>query len=77
VRDLEGRVLLFPATGTRAWASDDEPQSWSAVSGNLPERPHNAELRLAVSKQSSWLYLRTFGRSVWRVPLARLGLAAA
>ncbi len=32
-------------------------------------RPHNAELRLVTSARQSWLYLSTFGRSVWRAPV--------
>ncbi len=68
-RNQEGTIYLFAASGTRVWASDDESRSWSDVSGVLPERPHNAELRLVTSARQSWLYLSTFGRSVWRAPI--------
>jgi len=72
-RNREGRIYLFAATGTRVWASDDDGVTWSNVSGALPERPHNAELRLAIKSNREWLYLSTFGRSVWRAPVSGFG----
>jgi hypothetical protein len=68
-RNGEGRTYLFAATGSRVWASEDESRTWLDVSGVLPERPHNAELRLVTKERDSWLYLSTHGRSVWRAPL--------
>lgn len=72
-RNQEGTIYLFAASGTRVWASDDESLSWSDVSGVLPERPHNAELHLMSSVRQTWLYLSTFGRSVWRAPIHGFG----
>ncbi len=69
-RDREGRILFFATTGSRVWASDDESRSWSDISGILPERPHNAEIKVVTHSRETWLYLSTFGRSIWRAPIS-------
>ena len=73
VRNREGTVYLFASTGTRVWASDDDTRTWSDVSGALPERAHNAEIRIATHDRQTSIYLSTFGRSVWRAPLHGFG----
>jgi hypothetical protein len=65
----EDRQLIFVATDDRVYMSEDGGGNWVQASGGLPRRPHCADLRVAIDIEQSWLYLSTFGRSVWRTRL--------
>ena len=71
----EDRELVFVATDDRVYMSEDGGNNWVQASRELPRRPHGADLRVDVNDVQSWLYLSTFGRSVWRtrLPKVRLG----
>jgi hypothetical protein len=69
----EERTFVVISTDDRVYLSDDGGNNWVQASGGLPRRPHCAELRVFINSDESWLYLSTFGRSVWR---ARLGQAS-
>lgn len=59
---------IFVATDNQVYGSIDDGNSWKLASSGLPVRPHNADLRYAAGpgQEAGWLYLSTFGRSVWR-----------
>ena len=71
----EDRELVFVATDDRVYMSEDSGHNWVQASLGLPRRPHGADLRVDINDVQSWLYLSTFGRSVWRtrLPKVRLG----
>lgn len=61
---------LFVATDSRVYMSSDDGYTWQSVSQGLPRRPHCADLRFVLQADGTrYLYLSTFGRSVWRVRL--------
>jgi hypothetical protein len=68
----EDRQVLFAATDDRVYMSEDAGDYWVPASANLPRRPHCADLRVAIDREEAWLYLSTFGRSVWRAQLHRV-----
>jgi hypothetical protein len=68
----EDRQVLFAATDDRVYMSEDAGDHWVPASANLPRRPHCADLRVAIDREEAWLYLSTFGRSVWRARLHRV-----
>ena len=58
---------LFVSTDTLVYRSDDNGQTWSNQSSGLPRRPHGADIRFVLTpKNERYLYLSTYGRSVWR-----------
>jgi hypothetical protein len=66
----ENRQLIFVTTDDRVYMSEDAGNNWVPASRNLPRRPHCADLRVSILDiAQSWLYLSTYGRSVWRAPL--------
>lgn len=66
----ENRQLIFVTTDDRVYMSEDAGNNWVPASRNLPRRPHCADLRVVILDiAQSWLYLSTYGRSVWRAPL--------
>lgn len=65
----EERQVVFAATDDRVYMSEDAGDYWVPASANLPRRPHCADLRVAIDREEAWLYLSTFGRSVWRARL--------
>jgi hypothetical protein len=56
---------IYAATDAKVYASDNWGESWSDVSGGLPRRPHCSDLRFYKDESGSYLYLSTFGRSLW------------
>ena len=61
---------LFAATDKQVFESDDAGDTWQAQSGGLPVRPHCQDLRVATEPTGArFLYLSTYGRSVWRTSL--------
>ena len=68
----EDRQVVFAATDDRVFMSEDAGDHWVPASANLPRRPHCADLRVAIDREEAWLYLSTFGRSVWRARLHRV-----
>jgi hypothetical protein len=61
---------LFAATDKQVFESDDNGDTWQAQSGGLPVRPHCSDLRFVTEPTGArFLYLSTYGRSVWRVSL--------
>ena len=71
------RDVVFVSTDSRVYASDDEGSVWHDVSDGLPVRAHGADLRFAYRGDAqpgsgSWLYLGTFGRSMWRASMDHL-----
>jgi hypothetical protein len=68
----EDRQVLFAATDERVYMSEDAGDHWVPASANLPRRPHCADLRVVIDQEEAWLYLSTFGRSVWRARLHRV-----
>jgi hypothetical protein len=66
---------IFVATDNQVYGSVDDGASWKLASSGLPARPHNADLRYAAGpgQEAGWLYLSTFGRSVWRAYMGQFG----
>lgn len=69
---LRGRSLIFAATDDRVYMSEDGGETWVRASLSLPRRPHCAELRVGKLGHQTWLYLGTFGRSLWKANLSHL-----
>ena len=62
---------VFAASDDRVFMSRSDGAAWSDFSSGLPRRPLNSDLRVFADERdnSHWLYLSTFGRSVWRTLL--------
>ncbi len=61
---------LFAATDSRVYVSRDSGGTWQSASQGLTRRPHCADLRFVnQSDGAHFLYLSTYGRSVWRARL--------
>jgi hypothetical protein len=61
---------LFAATDSRVYVSRDGGVTWQSASIGLPRRSHCADLRfVAQTDGRRYLYLSTYGRSVWRARL--------
>ena len=61
---------LYVATDSTVYDSHDGGMSWGPASLSLPMRPHCADLRFVTQTDGiSFLYLSTFGRSIFRAQL--------
>ncbi len=61
---------LFVTTDNRVYVSRNNGETWQSASQGLPKRSHCADLRFVIKPTGRhFLYLSTFGRSVWRAPL--------
>lgn len=61
---------MYVATDSRVYVSTDNGESWQNVSDGLPIRGHLSELRFVVeSNGAHYLYVSTWGRSVFRTRL--------
>jgi hypothetical protein len=70
----EGITALFAATDDKVYVSHGKGLSlgddWMLASRGLPRRPHCGDLRYFPQPSGRrFLYLSTYGRSVWRAPL--------
>ena len=68
--------LVFVSSDTQVYASVDKARTWQVVSDGLPARVHGADLRFGYRRRpdpgGTWLYLATFGRSLWRASMDHL-----
>ena len=63
-------LTLFAATDTNIFVSRDQGDTWKLATMGLPRCAHCTELRAVTHNNGQrFLYLSTFGRSVWRAPL--------
>jgi hypothetical protein len=69
----EGTVI-FAATDDKVYLSEDAGEHWVQASGGLPRRSHCADLQTGSIDGVTWLFLSTFGRSVWRTHLSNLNI---
>jgi hypothetical protein len=60
---------LFVSTDEYVYTTRDDGATWQRCSLGLPRNPHCADLRSAASDSGAYLYLSTYGRSVWVAPL--------
>jgi hypothetical protein len=60
---------VLVSTDDRVYISREDGATWRQASLGLPRNPHCADLRFASSYSGAWLYLSTFGRSVYVVRL--------
>jgi hypothetical protein len=61
---------LFAATDNRVFESNNGGITWVAAPLGLPVRPHCTDLRFAQQSDGGhYMYLATYGRSVWRARL--------
>ena len=75
VYSLEGALglaMVFVATDKSVYMSRDNGDHWQQAASGLPARPLCSDLSFASDGTNHFMYLSTFGRSVWR---ARLTLA--
>jgi hypothetical protein len=56
---------LVVTTSERVFVSRDSAATWNQASQGLPRNPHCNDVRFVTSPTGSFLYLGTFGRSVW------------
>jgi hypothetical protein len=64
-------ATLFVATDSNVYISRDMGNTWQLASLGLPQRPHCAGLQFAAPRAGvHYLYLSTYGRSVWRAKLS-------
>ena len=76
---LEGLIrgtgtVIFAATDDKVYMSEDAGEHWVQASAGLPRRPHCADLRVGIIDHETWLFLSTFGRSIWRARLKNLNI---
>ncbi len=61
---------LYVATDSHVYVTRDRGKNWLDASSGLPRRPHGCDLRFVEqSDANAFIYLGTFGRSVWRAQL--------
>ena len=62
---------LFVSLNRGVYISREEGNAWEEASLNLPRMPHGGDLRFVsfATTPDAFLYLGTFGRSVWRAKL--------
>jgi hypothetical protein len=60
---------LYAVTTQRVYVSHDLGASWATASDGLPTMPHATDLRFATQPSGGYLYLSTYGRSLWRAKL--------
>ena len=68
----DGRPVIFVATDDSVYLSEDAGDHWEDASAGLPRRVHGADMRAGVIDNVPWLFLGSFGRSLWRASLRRL-----
>jgi hypothetical protein len=63
---------LYVASQANVSVSQTDGDTWSDLSSGLPRNPTCTDLRVFTDSfdNSRWLYLGTFGRSIWRTQLA-------
>lgn len=64
---------IYVVTDNRVYSSPDGGQNWFTDSTGLPERFHGSQLKIVNYKATTgekWLYLTTYGRSVWAANMA-------
>ena len=62
---------IYVATDNRVYSSPDAGKTWFTDSNGLPERFHGSQLKIVrYSNGEKWLYLTTYGRSVWAANMA-------
>ena len=65
-------LTLFACTDLAVFMSDNLGQTWHSASKGLPERPFCTDLRFVRHDDGShYLYLSTYGRSLWRARMNR------
>jgi hypothetical protein len=63
--------VLYLATDRTVMSSADNGQTWTIETQGLPAHPHCADLRFVIQPdQNKYLYLGTYGRSLWRAQIA-------
>jgi hypothetical protein len=63
--------VIYVATDNRIYSSPDAGKTWFTDSKGLPERFHGSQLKIVrYSNGEKWLYLTTYGRSVWAANMA-------
>ncbi|PEY75485.1 WD40/YVTN/BNR-like repeat-containing protein [Bacillus cereus] len=63
--------VLYLATDSTVMSSADNGQTWSLETQGLPASPHCTDLRFVIEPdKSKYLYLGTYGRSLWRAQIA-------
>lgn len=62
---------LFVTTDSNVYISREDSTTWQPASQNLPVTPHCGDVRFVsfAGSPEAWLYLGTFGRSVWGAKL--------
>jgi hypothetical protein len=66
--------VLYVANDSSVFASTTNGQSWTNESQGLPASPHCADLRFVVQPDNTkYLYLSTYGRSLWRSAIGAPG----
>lgn len=56
---------LMVATDDHVYISRDDGATWQPAGLGLPRNPHCSDLRFVSIDNEAWLYLATYGRSVW------------
>ena len=61
---------LYAASDASVYVSRDKGDTWKQLNDGLPRRPHCSDLRFVIDAGGShYLYLSTWGRSIWRTRL--------
>lgn len=71
---FRNRSAVFAATDDRVYLSEDSGEHWVQASQGLPRIPHCADLRTGRINDDAFVFLGTYGRSLWRAELAELGM---
>jgi hypothetical protein len=69
--------FLYAATHEKVYLSTDGGDNWFDVSDGLPAFPKAVRLRFVTHPNGNYIYLGTYGRSIWRSPAQTQPLAAA
>jgi hypothetical protein len=65
IDDTGDAPVVYVATDANVYGSADFGNSWTNVSSGLPRRCHASDLRFYQDSSGHYLYLSTFGRSLW------------
>lgn len=68
------RIILFVTTDDQVYMSEDAGNTWVQASGGLPARAHCGDLRAGKVDGRSFLFLGTYGRSVWQTNLQGMNI---